>query len=84
MPRRPASSAPLAVVKPVPSSPSSRSPSTRTPSKATCAVREPAKPILCSGAATASPSLAAGTRKVLMPSPDRPPSGTGLVRAKTV
>ena len=48
MPSRPASSALIAIRKPVPSSPTSRSTPTRAPSKAICATGEERSPIVCS------------------------------------
>ena len=69
----------MAMVKPIPSSPTRLATGTRTSSKETAAVGLPRSPILSSCGATSTPQSASTTKQLI---PRRPASGS--VTAKTV
>ncbi len=83
MPSRPASSAVRARPNPSPSAPISDPAASLADSKCICAVTELRMPILCSGAAAATPGTSAGTWKQLIPRPRPAPSGDPPVRANS-
>ena len=78
MPRRPESSALIAIRKPVPVSPISRSAGTRASSNAICAIGDDRRPIVRSRGSGLMPGVAAGASRHEMPAAPGPP-----VRAKT-